>query len=194
MTTVAKGFSTSTPAPVLNAIGKKPIEATTAVTMTGRKRTFVPSRMRSHKRRSCLLFSIGWSCPINTIPFNTATPNRGDKTRTCPGNTERHTTHPQSEHPAMADKGMAVKISSDCLTLLKVKNRRTKINPKATGTAIEKEFVSLPQILKLSAVGNVITGRHFRIFVHFGVYFFDNALSIVRALKPMTMRRFLLPG
>ena len=43
ITTVANGFCTSAPAPLLNAIGKKPSEATAAVISTGRKRIFVPS-------------------------------------------------------------------------------------------------------------------------------------------------------
>ena len=47
ITTVARGFCTSAPAPLLIAIGKKPSEATAAVMMTGRKRTLVPSLIRS---------------------------------------------------------------------------------------------------------------------------------------------------
>ena len=42
MTTVANGFCTSAPALLLNAIGKNPKEATAAVMITGRNRTFVP--------------------------------------------------------------------------------------------------------------------------------------------------------
>ena len=47
MTTVAKGFCTSAPAPFENAIGKKPKLATVAVIKTGRNRKIVPCLMRS---------------------------------------------------------------------------------------------------------------------------------------------------
>ena len=43
ITTVAKGFCTSAPAPPENAIGRKPKAATLAVIKTGRKRILVPS-------------------------------------------------------------------------------------------------------------------------------------------------------
>ncbi|MNL67149.1 hypothetical protein D3C87_1917090 [compost metagenome] len=46
ITTVANGFCTSAPAPVLKAIGKKPKEATVAVINTGLSRIFVPSHTR----------------------------------------------------------------------------------------------------------------------------------------------------
>ena len=42
MTTVASGRCTSAPTPVLNAIGTKPSEATSAVISTGRSRVRAP--------------------------------------------------------------------------------------------------------------------------------------------------------
>ena len=47
MTTVASGRWTSAPTPVLSAIGRNPIAATSAVMSTGRRRTWHPSRIAS---------------------------------------------------------------------------------------------------------------------------------------------------
>ena len=47
MTTVASGLCTSAPAPVEIAIGKKPIAAAAAVSITGRSRSLVPLNISS---------------------------------------------------------------------------------------------------------------------------------------------------
>ena len=49
ITTVANGRCTSAPAPLLNAIGKKPKEATAAVIKTGRRRVRVACKMMPFK-------------------------------------------------------------------------------------------------------------------------------------------------
>ncbi len=74
ITTVASGRCTSAPAPLLSAIGRKPSEATAAVMSTGRSLVLVPPRT------TCFKFAIPslrkrLNSEINTIPFNTATPN-----------------------------------------------------------------------------------------------------------------------
>ena len=75
ITTVASGRCTSAPEPLLNAIGRKPSDATKAVIRTGRKRTFVP--INTILFRSCIpsFFNL-LNSAINTIPFKTATPNK----------------------------------------------------------------------------------------------------------------------
>ena len=78
ITTVASGRCTSEPAPVLVAIGKNPSEATNAVISTGRKRIFVPSKTIFFVSVSPA-FLIRLNSANNTIPFNTATPNKAMK-------------------------------------------------------------------------------------------------------------------
>lgn len=75
ITTVANGRCTSAPDPLLNAIGKKPKEATKAVIKTGRKRVFVPIKTKRVVFKIPCSFSRLYS-ETNTIPFNTATPNK----------------------------------------------------------------------------------------------------------------------
>ena len=73
--------------------------------------------------------------PINTIPFNTATPNKAIK----PTPAEILKGIPLSNKantPPIADMGMAVKISAACFTDRKVKYSIPKINSNAAGTAI----------------------------------------------------------
>src|SRR5690606_37110995 len=75
ITTVAKGFCTSAPALVLNAIGKKPKLATDAVINTGLSLVFAPSiilGIMSFQPSFSNLLKVA----ISTIPFKTATPNR----------------------------------------------------------------------------------------------------------------------
>ena len=71
----------------------------------------------------------------NTIPFNTATPNNAIN----PTPAEILNGMPLNHNatiPPMAEKGIAEKINKQCLILLNAKNSITKINNKATGTAI----------------------------------------------------------
>ena len=118
ITTVAKGFCTSAPAPVDNAIGINPKAATEAVINTGRKRIFVPSN--TLWKISFIPFFSSWlNVLINTIPFNTATPNKAIK----PTPAEILNGIPLSNNantPPIALMGMAVKI-----------NRASFIEPKA---------------------------------------------------------------
>ena len=72
---MAKGFCTSAPALLLNAIGKNPKLATVAVINTGRSRILVPSITRL-KTSFTPSFSNWLKVPINTIPLSTATPNK----------------------------------------------------------------------------------------------------------------------
>ncbi|MNE11684.1 hypothetical protein D3C80_1044520 [compost metagenome] len=107
ITTVASGRCTSAPAPLLSAIGRKPKEATAAVINTGRKRLRVP--VITNCRGSVMMpsFLIRLNSESNTIPFNTATPNRAinptpaDMLKGMPLRASAKT-------PPMADNGMAV--------------------------------------------------------------------------------------
>ena len=63
------------PEPLLNAIGKKPRDATKAVINTGRNRTFVPINTILLRSVMPSFFNL-LNSAINTIPFKTATPNR----------------------------------------------------------------------------------------------------------------------
>ena len=134
MTTVARGFCTSAPALLLNAIGKNPKLATAAVIKTGLNRIFVPSMTRC-KISVHPSFSNWLNVPISTIPFKTATPNNAIKPipalilNGIPRNNNANT-------PPMALIGMAVKIKLACLMLLNVKNSKINISNKDTGTAI----------------------------------------------------------
>ena len=78
ITTVASGRCTSAPAPLLNAMGRKPSEATEAVISTGRRRAAVPWRTRSTTSLTpCAARSR--KVPISTMPLSTATPNNAMK-------------------------------------------------------------------------------------------------------------------
>ena len=109
ITTVANGRCTSAPAPLLNAMGKNPSEATAAVINTGRKRILVPCNT------TCFISATPaalrrLNSAINTMPFNTATPNKAIK----PTPAEILKGMPlaiSANMPPMADKGMAEKIS-----------------------------------------------------------------------------------
>ena len=71
---------------------------------------------------------------MRTIPFNTATPNKAinpTPAEILKGIPRKY----KAQMPPMADKGIAVNMSSDCLTELKVRYNKTKINAKAAGTA-----------------------------------------------------------
>ena len=78
ITTVASGFCTSAPEPLLNAIGKNPKDATNAVIKTGRKRVLVPCKTIAFKLVSPD-FRMLLNSAINTNPFKTATPNKAIK-------------------------------------------------------------------------------------------------------------------
>lgn len=78
MTTVANGLWTSAPPELESAMGKKPNEATAAVMITGRRRTEVPFKIRSLILVMPSFFN-SLKYPISTIPFNTATPNKGNE-------------------------------------------------------------------------------------------------------------------
>ena len=71
----------------------------------------------------------------NTIPFNTATPNKAIKP--TPAEILKGMSLNQSANtPPMAENGMAENINKQCFKLLKAKNSITKINNNAIGTAI----------------------------------------------------------
>ena len=105
ITTVANGRCTSAPEPLLNAIGKKPRDATNAVIKTGRNLIFVPLNTICFKSISPSFFK-RLNSAISTIPFKTATPNNAMKPMPAlilngmPLNAKK-------KIPPMADKGMA---------------------------------------------------------------------------------------
>ena len=79
--------------------------------------------------------------PINTIPFNTATPNKAMKptpAEILKGISRNH----KAKIPPIAESGIAVKISSDCFKELNVKYSKTNIKPKAIGTATIKRLLA----------------------------------------------------
>ena len=119
ITTVANGFWTSAPALLLIAIGRNPREATAAVNITGLNLTLVPSFILSYTLSiPCFLSSLKY--PINTIPFNTATPKRAinpTPAEILNGISRNH----NATIPPMADNGIAVNINKDCLIELNVK-------------------------------------------------------------------------
>ena len=78
ITTVAKGFCTSAPEPLLKAMGKNPNDATNAVIKTGRNRILVPCKTIAFKSVSPD-FRMLLNSAINTKPFRTATPNKAIK-------------------------------------------------------------------------------------------------------------------
>ena len=77
MTTVAKGFCTSAPAPEPRAIGTKPRLATSAVITTGRSRCRAPARAAS--ARSMPWRTRSWIDETMTRPLSTAIPKRAMK-------------------------------------------------------------------------------------------------------------------
>ena len=138
ITTVARGFCTSAPAPCDNAIGRNPSEATVAVISTGRNLIFVPSIILS------VIFSIpsffNWlNVAIKTIPLRTATPNKAIN----PIPAEILNGMPRANNantPPMALIGMAVKMSNAWLAEPNVRYKSKKIRASATGTAIISRF------------------------------------------------------
>ena len=116
---MAKGFCTSAPALLLNAIGKNPKLATVAVINTGRSRILVPSITRL-KTSLTPSFSNWLKVPINTIPLRTATPNKAIKPipalmlKGIPRSIKANT-------PPMALIGIAVNIKPACLKERNVK-------------------------------------------------------------------------
>ena len=75
ITTVASGFCTSAPALVEMAIGRNPKEATKAVITTGLSLISVPFKTMANISVKPSFFNL-LNSPINTMPFNTATPNK----------------------------------------------------------------------------------------------------------------------
>ena len=75
------------------------------------------------------------------MPLSTATPNKAMKP--TPAEMLNGIPRPhRASTPPMAESGMAVKISTDCLSERKVKNSSTKMSSKATGTAIRSRSVA----------------------------------------------------
>ena len=105
ITTVANGRCTSAPSPWLNAIGKKPSDATKAVINTGRRRILVPCVTIRFKSFVPSFFK-RLNSATNTIPFNTATPNKAIK----PTPADMLNGMPRmakASMPPMAESGMA---------------------------------------------------------------------------------------
>ena len=75
ITTVASGLCTSAPAPVEIAIGRNPIAAAPAVSITGRNLFLVPLIIICFISIVPFSFS-SFRCSISTIPLSTAIPNR----------------------------------------------------------------------------------------------------------------------
>ena len=119
ITTVASGLCTSAPAPLLNAIGRKPRDATNAVINTGRNLTFVPD-ITTLRLLPTLLLLILLNSEMSTIPFKTATPKSAIKPMPAlmlNGMSRKA----KNKIPPIADNGIEVKIKTPCLTLLKAK-------------------------------------------------------------------------
>ena len=126
----------SLPADVESAIGKNPSEATAAVAKTGRNRAAVPFKIRwvtsfSPSSRNLLKYA------INTIPFNTATPNKAIKPIPALILKFIPRIHIPTT-PPIAASGMAEKIIRLSAMLLKLINNNRNISNNATGTAMNK--------------------------------------------------------
>ena len=118
ITTVASGRCTSAPSPLLNAIGKNPIDATKAVIKTGRNLIFPPMRTTSFK----LEWNSFWrlNSAIKTIPLSTATPKSAMKP--TPADILKFIPRSHNERiPPIAESGMVVKIISPYFTELNAK-------------------------------------------------------------------------
>ena len=106
ITTVAKGFCTSPPAPVLIAIGIKPKAGTRAVINTALNLDLVACitiRMESCQPSAFNLLN----SDTNKIPFKTATPNKAIKPTPAEMLKGISLAH-KAKIPPMADNGMAV--------------------------------------------------------------------------------------
>ncbi len=145
ITTVANGFCTSAPEPVDNAIGKKPNEATVAVINTGRNLTEVPFRIIAFMSVIPSFFS-RLNSLINTMPFNTATPNSAIKPTPAEMLNGIPLNH-KANTPPIALIGIAVKMSSEYLIEPNVKNRSRRINANATGTATDNLLLASSRFL-----------------------------------------------
>ena len=147
ITTVAKGFCTSPPAPWDNAIGKKPSEATKAVIITGRNRSVVPMITICFKSVIPSFFK-ALNSAINTIPFKTATPKSAIK----PTAAEILNGMPRNQSakiPPIADNGIAVKIKLACFIEPKAKNNNININNNDTGTAMPNRSLAAIKFSKV---------------------------------------------
>ena len=117
------------------AIGKKPREATNAVTITGLNLDSVPSLIRSIILFIPVFFkSLKWL--INTMPLRTATPNNAIN----PIAAEILKGIPlrcNAKTPPIADKGIAVNTNNACLKELNVTNNKKKINNNTNGKATD---------------------------------------------------------
>ena len=140
ITTVASGRCTSAPAPVDIAIGKNPIAAAPAVSITGRSLSFVPCKINSRILifPSCLS---SFKCSISTIPLSTAIPKSA--INPTPADTLKGIPLNQSSRtPPTVASGIDVKIIIASFSDLKAKCKKTNISKSATGTAINSRFVA----------------------------------------------------
>ena len=119
ITTVASGLCTSAPAPLLSAMGRKPRDATEAVIRIGRNLASVAFTTISFTGDSSVVLKRTISV-INTIPFNTATPNKAMKPTPAEILNGISLSH-KLNTPPVADNGMAEKMSNPYLILLKAK-------------------------------------------------------------------------
>ena len=140
MTTVANGRCTSAPAPDEIAIGRKPMAAAAAVSITGLKRSDVPFFTSS----SIFFIPVSFRCfrcSISTIPLSTAIPNKAmnpTPAEILKGIPRIH----NATIPPTTDKGTAVKISMVSFRDLNAKWRKIKIIASAMGTANTKRLVA----------------------------------------------------
>ncbi|MPN17574.1 hypothetical protein SDC9_164929 [bioreactor metagenome] len=140
ITTVANGRCTSAPAPVERAIGRNPIAAAPAVSITGRNLFLAPLMINSRKVRVSSWCN-SFRCSINTIPFNTAIPKRAIKP--TPAETLNGMPLIQSNNtPPTVAKGIAENIIMASFNDLKAKCKNIKMSNKATGTAISNLLVA----------------------------------------------------
>ena len=131
MTTVASGFCTSAPAPVLKAMGTKPSAATRAVMSTGRRRMTLPWTIASSTGSPASCFS-RMKVTI-TSPLSTATPESAMK----PTAAEIENGMPRSQRattPPVSASGTQTKTIAACFASPKVAYSRPKISRKQIGT------------------------------------------------------------
>ena len=131
ITTVASGRCTSAPAPRLNAIGRKPSEATSAVIRTGRRRPSAPSRIASSRRSPCA-HSLRMNAIITT-PLSTATPESAMNPTPAEIDKGRSRSHSASTPPVNA-KGTPLNTTTASRADPNTMNSRPKIITKVIGT------------------------------------------------------------
>src|SRR5690625_3974594 len=131
ITTVARGFCTSAPAPVAMAIGMKPTMATSAVVRTARRRLAAPAAAASIGKSPALRRS-RIAC-ISTKPLSVATPDTAIKPTAA--DTEKGIPRiSKASAPPTKARGTQANTRPASLMLPRARNSSTPINAKTNGT------------------------------------------------------------